>query len=77
MPWAFSVIEGVERIADYGARAKRYARDHQPEGRRWGWTEDPDFKLDRVDTLLSPRACATARLHRIMRVHRAAPCAFP
>lgn len=29
-PWIFNVIEGAERILDYGARAKRYARDHRP-----------------------------------------------
>lgn len=44
-PWAFIVIECIERIAEYGARATRYARDHQPEGRHWAWTEDPDFKV--------------------------------
>ena len=44
-PWALCVIEGVERIASYGARAKRYAHDHQPEGRPWTWTERPDFKV--------------------------------
>ena len=30
-PWAFCVIEGVGRLADYGARARQYALDHQPE----------------------------------------------
>ena len=28
-PWAFCVIEGVRHLADYGARAKQYALDHQ------------------------------------------------
>lgn len=44
-PWALCVIEGVERLAGYGARAKQYARDHQPEGRPWEWSERPDFKV--------------------------------
>ena len=44
-PWSFCVIEGVDRIADYGTRAKHYARDHQPEGRPRTWTESPDFKV--------------------------------
>ena len=30
-PWAFCVIEGVRHLADYGARAKQYALDHQAE----------------------------------------------
>ena len=25
-PWAFNIIQGAERIADYSARAKRFAR---------------------------------------------------
>jgi nitroreductase len=44
-PWALCVIEGVERLMRYGARAKQYACDHQPEGRPWTWTERPDFKV--------------------------------
>ena len=44
-PWSFCVIEGVDRLAVYGARAKQYARDHQPEGRPRTWTESPDFKV--------------------------------
>ena len=44
-PWAFCVIEGVERLAAYGARAKQYAREHQPDGRRWTWPDRPDFKV--------------------------------
>lgn len=44
-PWAFCVMEGVERIAAYGARAKLYARDHQPVGRRATWPDNPDFKV--------------------------------
>jgi nitroreductase len=44
-PWTFNVIEGAERIAGYGARAKQYARDHRPEGAGWTWTERDDFKV--------------------------------
>ena len=44
-PWAFCVIEGVDRLAAYGARAKRFARDHQPEDRPWTWPDRPEFKV--------------------------------
>ena len=43
--WKLCVIEGVERLATYGARAKQYAFEHQPPNQRWGWTERPDFKV--------------------------------
>lgn len=45
MPWVFCVIEGVDRLAAYGARAKQFARDHQPEGRRWAWPDKPEFNV--------------------------------
>jgi hypothetical protein len=44
-PWVLCVVEGVERLASYGARAKQYAHDDQPEGCSWTWTERPDFKV--------------------------------
>lgn len=45
-PWAFCVIEGVDRLASYGARAKQYAREHQPDGGpRSSWPDQPDFKV--------------------------------
>ena len=44
-PWALCVIEGVERLASLGVRAKQYAHDHQPDSRAWTWTERPDFKV--------------------------------
>ena len=31
-PLAFNVVQGVERIAVYGARAMEYARNHRPAG---------------------------------------------
>lgn len=44
-PWALCVIDGVERLAAYGDRAKQYACDHQPDGSPWTWAERPDFKV--------------------------------
>lgn len=44
-PWAFCVIEGVDRLASYGARAKQYAREHQPDGNQWSWPDKPGFKV--------------------------------
>jgi len=43
--WKLCVIEGVERLAALGERAKRYAFEHQPPGQRWTWTERPEFKV--------------------------------
>lgn len=43
--WRLCVIEGAERLAAYGARAKQYAFEHQPPGRPWGWTERPGFQV--------------------------------
>lgn len=43
--WKICVLEGTQRLAEYGARAKQYAFEHQPEGQRWSWTERPDFKV--------------------------------
>jgi nitroreductase len=45
VPWTFTVLEGVARIAELGARAKAYARDHRPGGGGWAWTEREDFKV--------------------------------
>ena len=42
VPWIFNVLEGADRIARYGARAKPYARD-RPDGS--GWTAREDFKV--------------------------------
>lgn len=43
--WAFSVIDDREFLVACGRRAKRYARDHQPAGRPWSWTERPGFEV--------------------------------
>jgi len=45
VPWTFTVIEGVERIAAYGERAMTYARAHRPAGPGWDWIERPGFKI--------------------------------
>jgi nitroreductase len=45
VPWTFTVLEGVERIAGLGARAKAHAREHRLEGGGWAWTEREDFKV--------------------------------
>jgi nitroreductase len=43
--WRLCVIEGAERLAAYGGRAKQHAFEHQPPGQRRGRTERPDFKV--------------------------------
>ena len=45
MPWTFCIFEGIDRIDDYGVRAKKYAQDHQPPGRPWTWADRPDFRV--------------------------------
>ena len=45
VPWAFNVVEGVERIAAYGARAMDYTRNNRPAGAGWDWLERPGFKI--------------------------------
>lgn len=44
-PWAILVIEGRERLQDYGHRARQYAFDHQPADRPWEWTTRPGFEV--------------------------------
>ncbi|MCE9658457.1 MAG: nitroreductase family protein [Burkholderiales bacterium] len=44
-PWALCVLEGMERLAAYGDRAKAYAFEHQPAPHAWAWAERPDFKV--------------------------------
>jgi Nitroreductase family len=45
IPCTFNVIQGVERIAAYGARAIDYTRQHRPNGGGWDWLERPGFKI--------------------------------
>lgn len=44
-PWLFTVIEGRERIAAFGARAKDYARAHRPQVKHYEWADRPDFSV--------------------------------
>lgn len=44
-PWRFAVVEGLARIAAYGAKAHAYARANQPPGNAWSWPERPGFKV--------------------------------
>jgi signal transduction histidine kinase/nitroreductase/CheY-like chemotaxis protein len=43
--WALVVVEGRERLAALGERAKRYAAEHQPAGEPWTWPERADFEV--------------------------------
>lgn len=43
--WAFVVVEGTERLADFGAHARDYARARRPEGPGSDWLDNPDFKV--------------------------------
>jgi nitroreductase len=45
VPWTFNIVCGVERIAEYGDRAKQYARAHRPEGGAPFWADREDFKV--------------------------------
>ena len=44
-PPTFNVVQGVQRIAAYGARAMDYARKHHPDQPGWDWIERPGFKI--------------------------------
>jgi len=44
-PFLFHVIEGVARIAGFGDRAKRYAREHRPDAVDCSWADRSDFKV--------------------------------
>jgi nitroreductase len=44
-PFLFHVIEGMARIADFGERAKQYAREHRPDAVGYSWVDRPDFKV--------------------------------
>ena len=45
VPWAFSVLEGADRIARLGERAMQYAKDHRPDGPGWNWVDNPDLRV--------------------------------
>ena len=44
-PFLFHVIEGMARIADFGERAKQYARAHRPDAADYTWADRPNFKV--------------------------------
>jgi nitroreductase len=43
--WAFVVVEGRTRLAEFGERAKAFAKAAQPAGAGSPWLDDPDFKV--------------------------------
>ena len=45
VPWTFNIVQGAGLIAAYGERARRYARDHRPEGPGWAWIDREDFDI--------------------------------
>lgn len=45
IPFTFVVIAGVDRLADYGARALLYAREHRGPGPAFDWVDRPDFSV--------------------------------
>ena len=74
VPWAFNVIEGVERIAAYGERAIAHARKHRPDGAGWDWVQRPGFKVfwdAPVVIVISGRAddCARAGQNLTLSAH--------
>lgn len=42
-PFAFIVVEGVERIAEYGAAALAFAKQHRKPGAAYDWVDSPGF----------------------------------
>jgi nitroreductase len=44
-PWVFNVFEGRDRIAAFGERALRYAREHRPQVDGYRWADDPGFSV--------------------------------
>jgi len=44
-PFLFHVIEGLARIADFGERAKQYAREHRPDAVGYSWADESQFKV--------------------------------
>ena len=45
VPWAFNVLQGIERIAAYGARAMAYARERRRDEPGGSWLDRPGFKI--------------------------------
>ena len=42
-PWMFHVVEGAAKIADYGTRAKAFAKAHRPSEAGYGWVDREEF----------------------------------
>src|ERR1700712_4836774 len=45
VPWAFNVVQGVERIAAYGARVMDYTKQHRRDEPGRDWLDRPGFKI--------------------------------
>jgi nitroreductase len=44
-PFVFIVVEGLERLAEYGAAALAYAREHRKPGASYDWVDKPGFTV--------------------------------
>jgi nitroreductase len=44
-PWTFTVLEGAERIAAFGVRAKGHAARAHPGEADWAWAARPEFDV--------------------------------
>ena len=44
-PFAFVVVESTTRVAEFGALALAYARDHRKPGPAYDWVDRPDFSV--------------------------------
>jgi nitroreductase len=44
-PFAFVVIEGIARVAEYGAAALEYARNNRKPGPAYDWVDKPGFSV--------------------------------
>ena len=53
LPWAFNVIEGIERIAAYGARAMDHAKSIVPTNPAGTGSTDPGSRSSGTRPLLS------------------------
>ena len=79
-PWVFNIVEGVERVAECGARALQYAKDHRPDGPGFGWVDRTDFSVffnapviviisGRADNSQAPAECCRAGQNLMISAH--------
>jgi nitroreductase len=80
-PWAFCVIEGCDRLIQYGTRAKDYAREHLPADIPWhAWAHQADFQVfwgapvavilcARTDHRETPFDCCRAAQNLVLAAH--------